>query len=129
MMAGAGGAMRATGWRATAIRFQQFGEGGSLLASLAERDARARVDSDEHARSTCGVRDTAPAACAALVSWQMGRGGRRPTSMVCRGARSIGADGCGAGGAMMVPGRRGATNNDTRRHRATSPQVAEDGDR
>jgi hypothetical protein len=26
MMAGAGGAMRATGWRATAIRFQQFGE-------------------------------------------------------------------------------------------------------
>jgi hypothetical protein len=26
-MAGAGGAMRATGWRATAIRFQQFGEG------------------------------------------------------------------------------------------------------
>jgi hypothetical protein len=25
MMAGAGGAMRATGWRATAIRFQQFG--------------------------------------------------------------------------------------------------------
>ena len=29
MMAGAGGAMRATGWRATAIRFQQFGEGGS----------------------------------------------------------------------------------------------------
>ena len=29
MMAGAGGAMRATGWRATAIRFQQCGEGGS----------------------------------------------------------------------------------------------------
>jgi hypothetical protein len=27
MIAGAGGAMRATGWRATAIRFQQFGEG------------------------------------------------------------------------------------------------------
>ena len=27
MMAGAGGAMRATGWRATAIRFQQFGDG------------------------------------------------------------------------------------------------------
>jgi hypothetical protein len=27
MMAGAGGAMRATGWRATAIRFQQFDEG------------------------------------------------------------------------------------------------------
>jgi hypothetical protein len=29
MIAGAGGAMRATGWRATAVRFQQFGEGGS----------------------------------------------------------------------------------------------------
>ena len=29
MIAGAGGAMRATGWRATAIRFQQFGAGGS----------------------------------------------------------------------------------------------------
>ena len=28
MMAGADGATRATGWRATAIRFQQFGEGG-----------------------------------------------------------------------------------------------------
>ena len=28
MMAGAGGATRATGWRATATRFQQFGEGG-----------------------------------------------------------------------------------------------------
>src|SRR6202051_1485750 len=27
MIAGAGGAVRATGWRATAIRFQQFGEG------------------------------------------------------------------------------------------------------
>ena len=27
MMAGAGGAVRATGWRATAIRFQQFGQG------------------------------------------------------------------------------------------------------
>ena len=34
MMAGAGGAMRATGWRATAIRFQQFGEGGSPAADV-----------------------------------------------------------------------------------------------
>ena len=31
MMAGAGGAMRGTGWRATAIRFQQFGEGARCL--------------------------------------------------------------------------------------------------
>ena len=33
MMAGAGGAMRATGWRATAIGFQQFGEGPILFVS------------------------------------------------------------------------------------------------
>jgi hypothetical protein len=33
MMAGAGGAMRATGWRATAIRFQQFGERTSCSLS------------------------------------------------------------------------------------------------
>jgi hypothetical protein len=33
MIAGAGGAVRATGWRATAIRFQQFGEGGGAVAS------------------------------------------------------------------------------------------------
>jgi hypothetical protein len=35
MMAGAGGAMRATGWRATAIRFQQFGE-PSAACSLSD---------------------------------------------------------------------------------------------
>ncbi len=29
MKVGVGGAMRVTGWRAAAIRFQQFGEGGS----------------------------------------------------------------------------------------------------
>ena len=34
MMAGAGGAMRATGWRATAIRFQQFGEGALYVGLL-----------------------------------------------------------------------------------------------
>ena len=34
MIAGAGGAMRATGWRATAIRFQQFGEGGVFRAKM-----------------------------------------------------------------------------------------------
>ena len=37
MMAGAGGAMRATGWRATAIRFQQFGEGAPFTISLPTR--------------------------------------------------------------------------------------------
>ena len=41
MMAGAGGAMPATGWRATAIRFQQFGEGGRVNL-IAHPLARAR---------------------------------------------------------------------------------------
>jgi hypothetical protein len=41
MMAGAGGAMPATGRRATAIRFQQFGEGGSVDHILCPH-ARAR---------------------------------------------------------------------------------------
>ena len=40
MMAGAGGAMRATGWRATAIRFQQFGEGGPRVPYLSPTRAR-----------------------------------------------------------------------------------------
>ena len=42
MMAGAGGAMRATGWRATAIRFQQFGEGGPRVHHFSHPLARAR---------------------------------------------------------------------------------------
>jgi len=76
MMAGAGGAMRATGWRATAIRFQQFGEGGSYgIARLSGRRARGQ-------RRACeidlrGARP-APAACAALcVAMEMVGGGQR----------------------------------------------------
>ena len=41
MMAGAGGAMRATGLRATAIRFQQFGQ-GARVHHLCHPLARAR---------------------------------------------------------------------------------------
>ena len=44
MMAGAGGAMRATGWRATATRFQQFGEGGAFTISLTHSRARGADD-------------------------------------------------------------------------------------
>ena len=40
MMAGAGGAVRATGWRATAIRFQQFGEGAPRPPSFSSTCAR-----------------------------------------------------------------------------------------
>ena len=42
MMAGAGGAMRATGWRATVIRFQQFGEGALYRTSLPNLRRRGR---------------------------------------------------------------------------------------
>ena len=66
MMAGAGGAMRATGWRATAIRFQQFGEGGHAFTLLLthsrargaddggrrRRDASYGVARDSHPVST-----------------------------------------------------------------------------
>ena len=78
MMAGAGGAMRATGWRATAIRFQQFGE-GALMASLAERTASPWTATSIRDRLR-GARP-APAACAALCVAMDGRW--QPTSMVC----------------------------------------------
>ena len=51
MMAGAGGAMRATGWRATAIRFQQFGEGVRLV-SLAPRTVVASGDTEGSAENS-----------------------------------------------------------------------------
>ena len=63
MMAGAGGAMRATGWRATAIRFQQFGEGGSALTiSLTPSRARGADDGGRRRRdASYGVaRDSNP---------------------------------------------------------------------
>jgi hypothetical protein len=36
--AGAGGAVRATGWRATAIRFQQFGDGARAVGAIDDDD-------------------------------------------------------------------------------------------
>ena len=50
MMAGAGGAMRATGWRATAIRFQQLRWGGDGGSGVAELDPYlcSRVDHISH---------------------------------------------------------------------------------
>ena len=50
MMAGAGGAMRATGWRATAIRFQQFGEGPAFTISLTHSRARGADDGGRRRR-------------------------------------------------------------------------------
>ena len=63
MMAGAGGAMRATGWRATAIRFQQFGEGGpACTISLTHSRARGADDGGRRRRdASYGVaRDSHP---------------------------------------------------------------------
>ena len=50
------------------------------MASLAERSGEP-VDSDEHARSTCGVLDLRQQLVRRCV-WQWD-GRRRPTSMVC----------------------------------------------
>ena len=54
MMAGAGGAMRATGWRATAIRFQQFGEGprSPSLSPTRAREALMMAGADGATRAT-----------------------------------------------------------------------------
>ena len=123
MMAGAGGAMRATGWRATAIRFQQFGE-GALMASLAERTASPWT--------ATSMRDR-PAGCSTCASSLCGA--------VCGNGRSPAADvdgllvpigwrrGFGAAPAMMVPRRRGATNTTlaaTQRHPCRSGMVTAD---
>ena len=47
MMAGAGGAMRATGWRATAIRFNNCGEGAALTYAALTRARARRWDADD----------------------------------------------------------------------------------
>jgi hypothetical protein len=62
MMAGAGGAMRATGWRATAIRFQQFGEGAPFSPLLLPTRARGADDGGRRRRdASYGVaRDSHP---------------------------------------------------------------------
>ena len=62
MMAGAGGAMRATGWRATAIRFQQFGEGARVNSIAPHSRARGADDGGRRRRdASYGVaRDSHP---------------------------------------------------------------------
>ena len=62
MMAGAGGAMRATGWRATAIRFQQFGEGLASTCSILVSRGRGADDGGRRRRGAShGVaRDSHP---------------------------------------------------------------------
>ena len=114
--------MRATGWRATAIRFQQFGE-GALMASLAERTASPWT--------ATSMRDR-PAGCSTCASSLCGAvcgNGRcwRPASMVCW-CRSIAAK-IRRRPAMMVPTRRGTTNTTlaaTQRHPCRSGMVTAD---
>ena len=122
MIVGAGGAMRATGWRATAIRFQQFGE-GARMASLAERRASPWT--------ATSIRDR-PAGCPTCASSLCGA--------VCGNGRWLTADvdgllvpidrrRFGAAPAMMVPTRSGATNTTlaaTRRHPCRSGMVTAD---
>ena len=123
MMADAGGAMRATGWRATAIRFQQFGE-GALMASLAERTASPWT--------ATSMRDR-PAGCSTCASSLCGA--------VCGNGWWLAADvdgllvpigwrrRFGAAPAMMVVTRRGATNTTlaaTQRHPCRCGMVTAD---
>ena len=122
MMAGAGGAVRATGWRATAIRFQQFGQ-GALMASLAERTASLWTATSMRGRpagcSTCGS-----SLCGAVCGNGPVAGSRRrwfvaAGRMAARIRRRAGDDG------PKAPRR---DQHDTRRHPATSVSFW-DGDR
>ena len=84
------------------------------------------MDSDEHARSTCGVLDLRQQLVRRSV-WQWD-GRRQPTSMVCWW-RSDRRRGFGAAPAMMVVTRRGATNTTlaaTQRHPCRSGMVTAD---
>ena len=119
MIAGAGGAMRATGWRATAPRFNNCGE-EPWHRSLSGARARGQ-------RRACEIdlrgALPAPAACAALcVAMAMVGGGRRRWFV---GGRSI-ARRNGAGDDGPNAPRR--DQHDTRRHPATSVSFW-DGDR
>ena len=101
MMAGAGGAMRATGWRATAIRFQQCGEGGSRSASLSSTRARRGADDGGRRRrdaSYGAARDSHPVST-------IGEGGARVHHCCPTRAREA-LMMAGAGGAMRATGWR-----------------------
>ena len=122
MMAGAGGAMRATGWRATAIRFQQFGE-GALMASLAERTA------SPWTATSMRDRPAGCSTCASSLCGALGGNGRSPAAGVDGLLVPIDRRRFGAAPAMMVPRRRGATNTTlaaTQRHPCRSGMVTAD---
>ena len=121
MIAGAGGAMRARGWRATAIRFQQFGE-GALMASLAERSGPWTATSMRDRPAGCST--CASSLCGAVCGNGSVAGSRRrwfvgADRMAARIRRRAGDDG------PKAPRR---DQHDTCRHSATSVSFW-DGDR
>ena len=86
---GAALAARARGWCATAPRFNNCVEGAYGIARF---DRREPVESDEHARSTCGVRELRDAPVRRSVR-QWAAAARRPTSIVCWWRRLLVANG------------------------------------
>ena len=109
---GAGGAAPARRWCATAPRFNNCVEGAYGIARFAEREA---VESDGHARSTCGVRELRDAPVRRSVR-QWAAAARRPTSIVCWWRSFVGGE-----RAMLGAPRIGAAR---RRRRATARQRA-----
>ena len=95
------------------------------MASLAERSGEP-VDSDEHARSTCGVLDLRQQLVRRCVwQWTVAGSRRRWFVGADRWRRGFG----GAAPAMMVLTRRGATNTTlaaTQRHPCRSGMVTAD---
>ena len=87
MMAGAGGATRATGWRATALRFQQIGEGrvnNVVVVSSRTRGRRLRqrfrsaapARSDRVSRGTTRSKALAEGGCGVCALWHFRLGDR-----------------------------------------------------
>ena len=115
---GAGGAAPARRWCATAPRFNNCVAGAYGIARFAEREA---VESDGHARSTCGVRELRDAPVRRSVR-QRAAAARPPPSIVCWWQLG---DAGGAEDRRRAPattGHRAAAcdQHDTRRHPATS---------
>ena len=109
-MTGTGGAMRARGRRATALPFQQLRR-GALMASLAEPQGEP-VDSDGHARLTCGVLDLRQQLVRRPVwQWTVAGGRRR---------WFVGGDRTAARIRRRGPPQQRCDQHDTRRHPTTS---------
>ena len=110
---GAALAARARGWCATAPRFNNCVEGAYGIARFAQREA---VESDEHARSTCGVRELRRPPVRRSEG-QRAAAARRPTSIVCWWRSFVGGE-----RAMLAAPRIGAARRRAlRRSRPAAP--------